>query len=40
MDGLKAQLYIKKHGGGMIILVIVLVESRNYGCSGNISKDK
>ena len=31
MDGRKAQLDIKKHEGGMIMLVIVLVRSVNYG---------
>lgn len=31
-DGQKAQLDIKKHGGGMI-LIIVLVISGNYGKS-------
>ena len=34
VDGLKAQLNLKKHGG-RIMLVTVLVESRNYGCSVN-----
>ena len=33
MEGQKVQLVIKKHGVGMM-LVIVLVRSRNYGRSG------
>ena len=37
MDGQNAQLNIKKHGSGMMMLLIVLVRSRNYG---NASKGK
>ena len=37
MDGQNAQLDIKKHGSGMMMLLIVLVRSRNYG---NASKEK
>ena len=44
MDEQKAHLDIKKHGGGMMILVTVLMRSRNYGRSGwkqgNSSKEK
>ena len=44
MDGQKAQLDIKKHGGRMTVLVIVLVRSQNYGRNGwkqgNSSKEK
>ena len=35
VDGQKTQLDIKKHGGGMMVLVIVLVRSGNYRKSKN-----
>ena len=35
IDGQKTQLSIKKHGGGMMILVIELVRSRIFGRSRN-----
>ena len=35
VDGQKAQLDIKKHGSGMMMLVIVLVRSGNHEMSGN-----
>ena len=39
VDLQKAQLDIKKHGGRMMILVIVLVKSINYGKSRNKETD-
>ena len=38
VNGQKAQLDIKKHGSGMMMLVKVLVRSRNYGRNGNREK--
>ena len=35
MDGQKAQLDIGKHGGGLMMLVIVFVINGNYGRSGD-----
>ena len=33
VDRQKVQLHITKHGGGMMMLVIVLVKTKNYGRS-------
>ena len=35
MDGQKVQLDIRKHGGGLMMLVIVFVISGKYGRSGD-----
>ena len=40
MDGQKAQLDIKKHCGGIMMLVVVLVRRGNYGRIGGKETNK